>query len=143
MLLDLTDRFDLIWATTWQHAANDWIAPRIGLPDLPVITFDPDTADPGAPPGVHWKTAAVARAMHDRFFVWIDDEVTSADADYLATRHPAGSALYLVHPAVGLMADDLTAIRALTGPGLHHGPTPTQLRRRRQLTGSPRIPGSR
>lgn len=81
--------------------------------------------------------------MHDRFFVWIDDEVTSADAYYLATRHPAGSALYLVHPAVGLMADDLTAIRALTGPGLHLGPIPTQLRRRRQLTGSPRIPGSR
>ncbi|WP_169312500.1 HAD domain-containing protein [Nakamurella multipartita] len=139
MLLASTDRFDLTWATTWQHAANDWIGPRIGLPKLPVITFDPvpptPTTIPHAGPGVHWKTATVARAMAGRFFVWIDDETTDADAAYLAARHTAGAAVYRIDPAVGLLAEDLTAIRAITKPGLYRGPTPSELRRRRRQAG--------
>jgi hypothetical protein len=29
----------LVWATTWQEDANTEIAPRIGLPHLPVVTW--------------------------------------------------------------------------------------------------------
>lgn len=38
-LLALTDVFDLVWCTTWEHQANIEIGPRIGLPELPVIEF--------------------------------------------------------------------------------------------------------
>lgn len=28
---------DLVWATAWMQEANTYIAPRLGLPDLPVV----------------------------------------------------------------------------------------------------------
>lgn len=30
---------DLVWATTWMADANEWIAPRIGLPQLAVVAW--------------------------------------------------------------------------------------------------------
>jgi hypothetical protein len=44
----------LIWATTWMADANDLVAPRLGLPELPVVEF-PDDHEPER--GLHWKTA--------------------------------------------------------------------------------------
>jgi len=44
----------LVWATSWMGEANEVIAPRLGLPDLPVVEW-PDTDDQPAP-GLHWKT---------------------------------------------------------------------------------------
>src|SRR5690349_9172578 len=32
----LATSYELVWATTWEHGANRLIAPRLGLPDLPV-----------------------------------------------------------------------------------------------------------
>src|SRR5690242_19362961 len=43
----------LVWATTWMDDANDLIAPRLGLPKLPVVEF-PDDDEPAR--GLHWKT---------------------------------------------------------------------------------------
>jgi hypothetical protein len=28
---------ELVWATTWENQANEWIGPEIGLPQLPVV----------------------------------------------------------------------------------------------------------
>jgi hypothetical protein len=68
---------DLIWATTWMEEANETIAPRLGLPPLPVVEF-PDADDP-PPPGLHWKTESLTRWAGGRAFIWLDDEATSAD----------------------------------------------------------------
>jgi hypothetical protein len=45
---------ELIWATTWEFEANEWIGPHIGLPELPVIDWiDRDYFNPE---GLYWKT---------------------------------------------------------------------------------------
>src|SRR6478752_5980459 len=31
--------FDLVWATTWEHEANECVAPLLGLPSLPFIAW--------------------------------------------------------------------------------------------------------
>lgn len=31
--------YDLCWATTWMADANRWIAPVVGLPELPFVDF--------------------------------------------------------------------------------------------------------
>jgi hypothetical protein len=34
--------YELVWATAWEDEANELVAPRLGLPQLPVVTFPPD-----------------------------------------------------------------------------------------------------
>jgi hypothetical protein len=36
---------ELVWATTWQQEANEVIAPHLGLPVLPVVTWPDDEPD--------------------------------------------------------------------------------------------------
>ena len=36
-LLDLP--VELVWATTWEQEANEWIGPVLGLPALPVVCW--------------------------------------------------------------------------------------------------------
>lgn len=45
---------ELVWATTWMADANDIVAPRLGLPQLPVVDFPDDDEMPER--GLHWKT---------------------------------------------------------------------------------------
>jgi hypothetical protein len=49
--------FDLVWATTWEEEANTFIAPVLGLPQLPHIAW----ATPRGRPedGVFWKTPEI------------------------------------------------------------------------------------
>jgi len=67
----------LAWATTWMADANDVVAPRLGLPELPVVEFPDDDEEPHG--GLHWKTRFLTRWARGRRFVWLDDEITDAD----------------------------------------------------------------
>ena len=97
-----------VWATTWMGEANEVIAPRLGLPALPVVEW-PDVDDqPG--PGLHWKTAPLVRWAAGRPFVWLDDEITDSDRRWVATHHPARTLLHRVDPYVGLTAPDFAHI---------------------------------
>ncbi|MGW0793759.1 hypothetical protein [Streptomyces sp. NPDC002692] len=107
-LLDLG--YDLCWATTWMDAANQHIAPVIGLPTLPYVDFT------GAlfavrPDGVHWKTERIVAYAAGRPFAWVDDEQSPADDVYVAEHHPAPALLHHVDPRRGLLAGDFTALR--------------------------------
>jgi hypothetical protein len=31
----------LVWATTWEDHANEWVGPALGFPELPVVKFKP------------------------------------------------------------------------------------------------------
>ena len=68
-LRNLSSLFELVWATTWEHKANQIIGPALGLDQLPVIEFNEGRA------GETWKLPAVRRYVGDRPFVWIDDEL--------------------------------------------------------------------
>lgn len=102
--------YDLCWATTWMDAANRWIAPVVGLPELPYVDFT------GAlfverPDGVHWKTERILEYAAGRPFAWVDDEQSPADEEFVADRHPAPALLRHVSPRLGLREDDFDALR--------------------------------
>jgi len=94
---------DLVWATTWLSDANDQIAPLLGLPPLPVVTW-PDF-DPPTPPGVHWKTPFLVEFAAGRPFAWVDDEITAKDRTWVAEHHP-NALLHRVNPRRGLTDAD-------------------------------------
>lgn len=65
-----------VWLTTWGRAAADLLAPRLGLPDFPVVEDQSGSVDPNS----HWwklKRAGELRTWlgPDRKIVWTDDHL--------------------------------------------------------------------
>lgn len=84
---------ELMWATTWNEHANAQIAPRIGLPTLPVIEVTPPFR---LKPGPHWKQRQVLEAVGDRPLVWIDDQFTPEDHRWSSVRSSSVAATLLL-----------------------------------------------
>jgi hypothetical protein len=104
---------ELVWATTWEEHANVEIAPRVGLPRLPVIRV---TGDPTSTAGEHFKTRAVADYVEGRPFVWFDDSLRAADHDYLRAHEGVGHFLLVdVDERYGLTDDHLAQAREWLG----------------------------
>ncbi|MFD3538957.1 HAD domain-containing protein [Streptomyces sp. NPDC058662] len=106
--------FDLVWATTWMADANEVIAPRLGLPELPLVHWpeQPEADGWGGRGGVHWKTPALCAHAAGRDFVWLDDEITDADRVWTAAHHRGRALLHRVDPGVGLTGADFAALSA-------------------------------
>lgn len=109
MLLGFAAEYDmeLVWATTWEDAANRLIAPLIGLPTLPVIGWGYT--------GVHWKFDAVQVYAQGRPLAWLDDDFgrfPSERAWFEDRRVNTPTLLHHVDPAIGLRRDDLDAVAA-------------------------------
>ncbi|MDX2749618.1 hypothetical protein PV413_03370 [Streptomyces scabiei] len=103
--------FELVWATTWEHDANEWIGWRIGLPrerDLPVIEFGDQFAD--RPDGTYVKTWRVVEYAAGRPFVWVDDQITDVDRAYVDRHHNGPALLHWVDPGKGLTHDDFAVL---------------------------------
>ncbi|TWF98285.1 hypothetical protein [Kitasatospora viridis] len=111
--------FDLAWATTWQAEANTFIAPLLGLPELPFVAWRSPRPAPGGK--VFWKTPAVVSWAAGRPFAWVDDEITQADRDWVAEHHDGPALLHRVDPRLGLGPDDFSLL-ARWAAGLN-GPT--------------------
>jgi hypothetical protein len=107
-------RCDLVWATTWMSEANDALAPRLGLPGLPVVDWpepsDVDEQDERA--GLHWKTRTLVDWAAGRPFAWVDDEITRADRAWVAEHHPGAALLHRVDHRQGLTDADYAALGA-------------------------------
>ncbi|MFE4589391.1 HAD domain-containing protein [Streptomyces laurentii] len=114
---------ELVWATTWGEAANEVLAPRLGLPPLPVVDWPEELeeeleeetvaeleADFGA--GLHWKTRPLSVWAGGRPYVWLDDEIRPADRAWAAAHHPAPALLRRVDPRTGLGDADYAAVTA-------------------------------
>ncbi|WP_161194991.1 MULTISPECIES: hypothetical protein [unclassified Streptomyces] len=97
--------YDLCWATTWMNEANRWIAPVLGLPELPFVDFG-EALLQERPDGVHWKTGPLVDYADGRPFAWVDDEQSSLDELHVAAHHPGPGLLHHVNPRVGLAEDD-------------------------------------
>ncbi|MGW4484261.1 HAD domain-containing protein [Amycolatopsis sp. NPDC004368] len=96
----------LIWATTWFTDANAVLAPRLGLPPLPVLN-EPDDDDSGR---LHWKTRPVLTWAAGRPFAWVDDEISAADRAWVSAHHPGPALLHRVDPRTGLTEPDFTTL---------------------------------
>ena len=99
----------LVWATTWMSEANEVVAPRLRLPELPVVVWPDEDEDLNG--GLHWKTVFLTRWAAGRAFVWLDDEVTDVDRRWVLAHHPGQALLHRVDPYVGLSEADFSEVR--------------------------------
>ncbi|MFD7987431.1 HAD domain-containing protein [Kitasatospora indigofera] len=116
---------ELVWATTWMADANTDVAPRIGLPDLPVLD-PPELPDAQQRAdehrGLHWKTRALVGRAGGRPFAWVDDEITAADRAWVSAHHEGAALLHRVDPRTGLTGADFAALDSwLRGAGAARG----------------------
>ncbi|WP_394621607.1 HAD domain-containing protein [Lentzea sp. JNUCC 0626] len=103
---------DLVWATTWEHEANEFIGPVLGLPDLEWIAF----GGAGHSDGLHAKVPAITEWAGTRPIAWLDDEFQPRDTEWAAER--PGTLLVPVDPRKGIGIDHLERVRAfLAGAG--------------------------
>ncbi|MFI5757742.1 HAD domain-containing protein [Streptomyces sp. NPDC051569] len=98
---------ELVWATTWMSDANEYVAPRLGLPELPVIDWPEPTDERG---GLHWKTRPLVDRAAGRAFAWVDDEITDADRSWVAAHHRGRALLHRVDPHRGLDDGDFAVL---------------------------------
>jgi hypothetical protein len=81
----LADRYELVWATGWEEAANEYLPHLLGLAsELPFLTFDGRIAAGSA----HWKVDAIAEYAGARPLAWIDDNVDEWCREWAARRVP-------------------------------------------------------
>jgi hypothetical protein len=103
----------LVWATTWEDEANTEIAPRIGLPTLPVVNW-PESSDEHDRQdqwfGLCWKTRTLVDWAAGRSFAWVDDEITDADRDWVSAHHHGQALLHRVQSFRGLTDEDFAAL---------------------------------
>ncbi len=105
----------LVWATTWLEDANTEIAPRLGLPDLPVVTWPEPTGDHQREDqwlGLCWKTRTLVHWAAGRPFAWVDDEITDADRDWVSAHHSGPALLRTIDASRGLTDEDYAALDA-------------------------------
>lgn len=130
-LAGLQDVFTLVWATTWEHEANKWLSPILGLPTLPVIVWPSDAQEWTLRAPRHtgsWKTRHILRWLGDCAvgpdgkhlpWVWIDDDIRSDDRRAVRAHYgeqrggPQTVRRWLLHiePSHGLRRRDLTDLR--------------------------------
>ncbi|MFE5188716.1 hypothetical protein [Streptomyces sp. NPDC056628] len=112
-LRELAGLYELVWATTWGAEANTFIAPVLGLPELPVVEWS--GADGGRADGTFWKTGPLVAHARGRPFAWVDDELRAADQDFVAARHDAPALPHRVDARLGLREPDFAAPAAFAG----------------------------
>lgn len=107
MLLTLAEYGELMWCTTWEDKANELIAPRIGLPPLPVV----EVGAPAENRGHIWKLDAVESRLFGRPFAWFDDQFERRDHYWAHARTAEGIPTLLidVSPSTGLLQSHVDA----------------------------------
>jgi hypothetical protein len=89
-----------------ESEANECLAPPLGLPQLPVVTW-PDPSEEPEPSGLHWKIRALLDWAAGRPFAWLDNEITDADRTWAEVHHPARTLLHRIDHRHGLTIADL------------------------------------
>lgn len=101
LVRELAKRFDLVWATGWEHHANSGLADALGLrEELPVITFGKKARAGSA----EWKLKRVSSYAGGRPAAWLDDNFAGRHERWAAHRS-APTLLVRVDPRGGLAPD--------------------------------------
>jgi hypothetical protein len=110
----LSEVYDLVWATGWEDRANDSLAPLLGLPELPYLSFDGAARFGSA----HWKLGPLDDYARRRPLAWVDDSFDESCYQWARERR-APTLLVPTESPLGLeeaQAKALTAwARALAG----------------------------
>lgn len=95
---ELGDRgAELVWATSWGRVAMTWIAPRLGLPEYPVIEVPRRRSAFGWSP----KIDPIQRWVGDRPLVWIDDQLGGKEPGWAEERRGDGIPTLIIQPRPG------------------------------------------
>jgi hypothetical protein len=105
-ILELGERFEIVWATAREDEVNFDVGPALGLPTLPVITFTQSWDSTRT-----WKLPDIAAYVGDRPFCWIDDDILP-DALAWAARREAPTLLIPADPKIGFTATHRDAMHA-------------------------------
>ena len=112
----LAEHYELVWATGWEDRANDSLAPMLGLPELPYLTFDGAARFGSA----HWKLGPLDDYAGDRALAWVDDSFDESCLDW-AHERSAPTLLVPTESAFGLEEAQTEALegwaRELAGEG--------------------------
>lgn len=110
-LNELSKKFTLIWATTWEDEANEFIAPLLGTKNWPVINWPKDAHTYGSL-GTHrgsWKTKHILTWLNTYApqtpWAWVDDEINRVDRKYVKEyygENPVAHKLIRVEEHIGL-----------------------------------------
>ena len=57
-----------------------------------------------------WKTRGLCALAAGRPFVWLDDEVTEVDREWIAAHHPGTALVHRVDSGAGLLDADLDVV---------------------------------
>lgn len=83
LLRTLASRFDLVWATGWEHAANSDLGGPLGLrEELPVLTFGKKARSGPS----DWKIKRVSAHARRRPAAWVDDSFAARHERWAAHR---------------------------------------------------------
>ena len=101
LVRELTKRFDVVWATGWEHRANTGLLRPLGLrEELPVITFGKKARHGSA----DWKLKRVNAYAGRRPAAWLDDHLDDCHERWAAERSEP-TLLIPVDPHTGLTPD--------------------------------------
>ena len=108
-LVRLAEDFELVWATGWEHRANEHLPSLLDLPgrELPTLSFD-ETPMWGS---AHWKISAVDRYARGRAAAWIDDSLDET-CEAWAHRRSEPTLLIRTEPTVGITEDQVERLLA-------------------------------
>jgi hypothetical protein len=120
-LLELSERFELVWASGWEEKAGEHLPYLLGLPaDMPYLRFERGSGAAGSTravgstgavglTGAHWKLAAIERHAGTRALAWVDDSFNDACHEW-AARRQAPTLLVETEPARGLTAREASLL---------------------------------
>jgi hypothetical protein len=96
---------ELAWATSWGVRAAEWIAPRLGLPEMSVIEV------PNHGPAFGWspKVGPIGAWVADRPVAWLDDQFGGKEYGWAEDRRDDGipTVIVPVGPALGLQRQNV------------------------------------
>lgn len=113
MLAEFSRVYDveLVWASLWEHNANTIVAPAMGLPRLPVVSFS-DHTEHG-----QWKYPAMIDYAAGRPLAWLDDsfnesrKIVARDrSGWTEARRNLPTLCHRVSASVGITDADLDAV---------------------------------
>lgn len=78
----LSQRAEVMWASTWEETANELACAFYGLPDFSVLHFGSDSMRTGLP----FKLHEVQQVAKDRPLIWIDDEIEEEAREWTMQR---------------------------------------------------------
>lgn len=102
-LFQLSQEFQLVWATTWEHSANESMSLVLELGQLAVIEFDRGSGDTR-------KLPSVQEFIGDRPAAWVDDDLY-LDAHKWAEQRDAPTLLIRTSSSVGLRREHVDQLK--------------------------------